>query len=213
MNFDKFVSMVASLPCFDMATVIQLTDDPRAAVTNQLYRWSKAGKLIQLRRGMYTLEDRYRQVSLPPAALANVLYHPSCLSGLWALSYYGLIPEGVPIYTCITTRTPRQFKNPFGTFQYTNIKQAFFFGYQEVLIAGSTVLIAKAEKALLDMFHLTQGEWHSDRMVEMRFQQTDLIDRELLHTYAERMGKPRILRAVGVWLRTCDEENKGGVEI
>ena len=213
MTFDKFIELMSSLPCFDMAAVIQLTDDSRATVTNQLYRWSEAGKLIRLRQGVYTLADRYRQTPLPPATLANIMYRPSYLSGLWALSYYGLIPDAVPVYTSITTRTPRQFNNPFGVFTYTNIKQDFFFGYHEIVIAEAAVLLAAAEKALLDVFHLTKGEWDPDRMTEMRFQQTNLINRDLLQTYAGRMGKPRISRAVETWLRSSDEEDEGSVEL
>ncbi|RKX73479.1 MAG: hypothetical protein DRP60_11810, partial [Spirochaetes bacterium] len=83
MVFDKFIDLTSSIPYFDMAAVVQLTDDSRRTITNQLYRWSEAGKIIQLRQGMYTLADRYRQVTLSPAALANNLYRPSYLSSHW----------------------------------------------------------------------------------------------------------------------------------
>jgi len=127
------------------------------------------------------------------------------------LSFYGLIPDAVPVYTSITTRTPRQFNNHFGVYSYKNIKQNFFFGYHETLIAEGVVLLASAEKALLDLFHLTKGEWDPYRMTEMRFQQTDLINRDLLQSYAARMGKPRISRAVETWLQAGNDE--GSVEL
>ena len=199
MRLDAAVELLGAMPFFDLATVVQLTEESHASVVNQLHRWCRAGKLVPLRRGMYTFADRYRRAPVSPAALANALYTPSYVSGLWALGFHGLIPEGVSAYTSVTTRTPRRFDNPFGAFLYTAIKRSFFFGYRTVSVAGAEVVLATPEKALLDLFHLSSGEWDRPRMIEMRFQQDEGIDRRRLQAYAQRMGKPRILRAVQVW--------------
>ncbi len=213
MRLDTAVELLGAMPFFDLATVAQLTEESHPSVVNQLHRWSRAGKLVPLRRGMYTFVDRYRRVPVSPATLANVLYSPSYISGLWALGFFGLIPEGVSAYTSVTTRTPRRFDNPFGAFRYTAIKRSFFFGYRTVSIAGAEVVLAMAEKALLDLFHLSSGEWNRPRMIEMRFQQTGMVDRRRLQAYAQRMGKPRILRAVQVWRECCDAREEDGVEL
>ena len=213
MRLDTAVELLGAMPFFDLATVVQLTEESHPSVVNQLHRWSRAGKLVPLRRGMYTFVDRYRRVPVSPATLANVLYSPSYISGLWALGFFGLIPEGVSAYTSVTTRTPRRFDNPFGAFRYTAIKRSFFFGYRTVSIAGAEVVLATAEKALLDLFHLSSGEWNRPRMIEMRFQQTGMVDRRRLQAYAQRMGKPRILRAVQVWRECCDAREEDGVEL
>ena len=213
MRLDTAVELFGAMPFFDLATVVQLTDESHAGVVNQLHRWSRSGKLVPLRRGMYTFADRYRRVPVSPATLANALYSPSYVSGLWALGFYGLIPEGVSAYTSVTTRTPRRFENPFGAFRYTAIKRSFFFGYRTVSIAGAETVIATAEKALLDLFHLSSGEWDRPRVVEMRFQQAEGIDRRRLQAYAGRMGKPRILRAVQVWRECCDVSEDDGVDL
>ena len=209
MRLDTAVGLLGAMPFFDLATVVQLTEESHSSAVNQLHRWSRAGKLVPLRRGMYTFVDRYRRVPVSPAALANALYTPSYISGLWALGFLGLIPEGVSAYTSVTTRTPRRFDNPFGAFRYTAIKRSFFFGYRTVSIAGAEVVIATAEKALLDLFHLSSGEWDGPRMIEMRFQQTEVVDRRRLEAYARRMGRPRILRAVRVWRECCDAGEDG----
>ena len=99
MRLDEVADLLGASPWFDLPAVVQLSGEPRRDVVNQLYRWSRAGKVIPLRRGMYALADRYRRVRVPPATLANALYVPSYLSGLWALGFYGLIPEAVPVYT------------------------------------------------------------------------------------------------------------------
>ena len=213
MCLDAALDLLGSLPFFDLATVAQLTEEPHGSLVNQMHRWSRAGKLVPLRRGMYAFADRYRRVPVSPASLANALYSPSYLSGLWALAFHGLIPEAVPSYTSVTTRTPRRFDNRFGAFVYHAIKRDFFFGYRTVSIAGAEVVIATPEKALLDLFHLNSGEWDRPRMVEMRFQQGEGIDRRRLREYAQRMGKPRILRAVQVWLECCDAPDDDGVDL
>ena len=213
MRLDTAVDLLGAMPFFDLATVAQLTDEPHASVVNQLHRWRRAGKLVPLRRGVYTFAERYRRSPVSPAALANALYAPSYISGLWALGFHGLIPESVAAHTSVTTRPPRQFDNPFGAFVYTAIKRRFFFGYRTVSIAGTDVVLATPEKALLDLFHLHSGEWNRPRMIEMRFQQTEGIDRQRLQAYAERMGKPRILRAVEVWQKCCGASEDGGVDL
>ncbi len=209
MRLDTAVDLLGAMPFFDLATVVQLTGESHPSVVNQFHRWSRAGKLVPLRRGLYTFVDRYRRAPVSPATLANALYSPSYISGPWALGFFGLIPEGVSAYTSVTTRTPRRFDNPFGAFRYTAIKRSFFFGYRTVSIAGAEAVIATAEKALLDLFHLGSGEWDRPRMIEMRFQQTGMVDRRRLQAYAQRMGKPRILRAVQVWRECCDAREDG----
>ena len=213
MRLDTAVELFGAMPFFDLATVVQLTEESHASAVNQLHRWGRDGKLVPLRRGMYTFADRYRRVPVSPATLANALYSPSYISGLWALGFYGLIPEGVSVYTSVSTRTPRRFDNPFGAFLYTAIKRSFFFGYRTVSVGGAEAVLATAEKALLDLFHLSRGEWDRPRMVEMRFQQDEGIDRHRLQAYAHRMGKPRILRAVQVWRDCCAAPEDGGVDL
>ena len=213
MRLDEVADLLSATPWFDLATVVQLTGEPRRDVVNQLYRWSRAGKLLPLRRGMYALADRYRRASVPRAALANALCFPSYLSGPWALAFYGLIPEAVPVYTSVTTRGPAYFENTFGMFRYTSIRRSMFFGYHSVSVAGGEALVATAEKALLDLFHLHPGEWDRRRMTEMRFQQTDIVDRDRLRAFAHRIGKPRIGRAVDTWLACRAEQEAEGVEL
>ena len=77
------------------------------------------------------------------------------------------------------------------------------------------MVIATPEKALLDLFHLHGGEWDGPRMREMRFQHCDVVDPRRLLAGAHRMGKPRILRAVGVWRACCGapDEGEDGVDL
>ena len=152
------------MSCFDLPLLVQGFDDPRAGVRVQLSRWMKQGKIIGLRRGVYALGENYRHTPLTPPALANQIYRPSYLSGLWALGFHDLIPERVVWLTSVTSRVPRRFENPVGVVDYRNIKQDCFFGYRTVAHGGAEILVAEPEKALLDHWHLTEGEWTTERL-------------------------------------------------
>jgi len=179
----------------------------------QLSRWMKQGKVIGLRRGMYTLSDTYRRAPIVPAALANPLYRPSYLSGLWALACYDLIPERVVWFTSVTTRVPRRFENPFGTFDYRNLKQDFFFGQQVVDWGGHPVALAEPEKALLDHWHLSDGPWTPERLDEMRYQHMERVSADRLLDYAGRFRSPRLERAAKRWLDLAARAGAGSVTL
>jgi len=209
MSYDDVVKLAGAMPCFDLALLAQAFDDRRDAIRVQLSRWMTQGKVIGLRRGMYTLSDTYRRVPLTPAMLANQLYRPSYLSGLWALGYYDLIPERVVRFTSVSPRVPRRFENPFGVFDYRNIKQDCFFGFSSAGIGDQKLLIAEPEKALLDHWHLTEGEWTPERLNEMRYQHVVRVDPERLAIYAQRFRSPRLDRAVQRWLRFASDADEG----
>ncbi|MFA5262249.1 MAG: hypothetical protein WC378_00380 [Opitutaceae bacterium] len=213
MNFESLVKLTRAIPCFDLPLLVQVFDDPRESIRVQLSRWMKQGKVIGLRRGRYTLAEMYRQAPLTPSTLANQLYRPSYLSGLWGLGYHDLIPERVVWLTSVTSRVPRRFENPFGVFDYRNIKQDCFFGYRAVAHSGAEILVAEPEKALLDHWHLTEGEWTTERLEEMRYQHVELVGKDRLRGYAERFRSPRLDRAVQRWLEISVEVEKGTVTL
>ncbi|MEI6393982.1 MAG: hypothetical protein WCT12_23120 [Verrucomicrobiota bacterium] len=201
------------MPHFDLPLLVQAFDDPRESIRVQLSRWAQQGKVIGLRRGFYTLSEPYRRVPVSPAALANALYRPAYLSGLWALGFYDLIPERVHWLTSVTTRPPQRFENPFGLFDYRNIKQASFFGYRTVRDGTVDILVADPEKALLDHWHLNEGEWTDGRLEEMRYQNVERVDAERLRAYAARYRSPRLERAVGQWMAFATAAQEGTVRL
>lgn len=209
MFFDDVVKLAGTMPCFDLALLAQAFDDRREAIRVQLSRWMTQGKVIGLRRGMYTLSETYRRTQLTPAVLANALYRPSYLSGLWALGHYDLIPERVIRFTCVTSRVPRRFENPFGVFDYRNIKQDCFFGFAAAGVSDQKFLVAEPEKAMLDHWHLTEGEWTPERLDEMRYQHVAQVEPERLRLYAQRFRSPRLVRAVEHWLRLASDAEEG----
>jgi predicted transcriptional regulator of viral defense system len=213
MNYGSLVKLTGAMPWFDLPLLVQAFDDRREGIRVQLSRWIRQGKVIGLRRGMYTLPETYRRATLNPAALANDLYRPSYLSGLWAMGFHDMIPERVVWLTSITSRAPRRFENPFGVFDYRHIKQDCFFGCRTVTHGGQRILVAEPEKALLDHWHLTAGEWTSRRIEEMRYQHGDRVSERKLRAYARRFRSPRLGRAVNEWLHCAAETEKGTVRL
>ena len=213
MTYEELFERLGGQAHFDLAMVVQLSGEPRASIRVQLHRWSKKGRLLALRRGMYAWPEAYRRAPLNPAALANALHSPSYLSGAWALGFYGLIPEQVVSYTSVTTRSPRRFENPVGTFEYRHIKPGAFFGYQGMEIDGAKVQMATVEKALLDFWHLSKGPWTPVRMAGMRFQNFDVVKPRRLEEHARRFRSPRLVVAVGVFNALAREAAEGTVAL
>lgn len=211
MKSSDLADLVSGLVCFDLSLLVQAFPDRRAAIRLQLARWVKQGKVVHLRRGMYTLPDQTRKIRLDPAVLAQHLCRPSYLSGLWALGFHDMIPERVVVHTSATTRLPAGFTNAFGVYEYRHIKQESFFGYDHVAYGGDKILVARPEKALLDHWHLTPGEWTRDRLFEMRYHSLEKVDPARLQDYAARFQRPRLNRAVSRWLELAQESDAAGV--
>jgi hypothetical protein len=198
MRLETFLRAVGPLPCFDLPLAEQVIGKPRRQIVTQLSRWISGGHLIPLRRGLYSVSEGLRKAPLSPLQVANELYRPSYLSGLWALGYYGIIPERVVLFTSVTTRVTRRFVNTLGEFAYSNIRKDLFRDFSKRTIDGAGVWIADPEKALLDHWHLHSGEWSPERMTAMRFQSFEMIDTGKLGTMAARFP-PRVRRAVAAW--------------
>jgi hypothetical protein len=211
MKYEDLTQLAGSLVCFDLPLLVQAFSDRRPAVLLQLSRWTAQGKVIPLRRGIYTLADRARKTPLDPALLAQHLCRPSYLSGLWALGFRDMIPERVVLHTSVTPRLPARFDNACGGFEYRHLKQSSFFGYEQVPYGSGTILVAHPEKALLDHWHLSAGEWTSDRLAEMRYHNMKLVDQRRLRDYAARFKRPRLDRAVDRWLELAERCDDGDV--
>lgn len=208
MNIQTFLAKANALPYFDLPMALHWTGLTRQSLLIQLARWTKAGYLISLRRGLHTVAEPYRKLALSATGLANEIYAPSYLSLEWALSRHGIIPEAVPVLTSITTRGTKIFKNECGRFEYRQVKQILFFGYHRVKIMNENVFMAKPEKALLDFFYFSKGEWTDSRHEEMRWQNLNVIHINDLHKMSTYFPE-RVLNALdGIKNRKTQSKEK-----
>jgi predicted transcriptional regulator of viral defense system len=206
MKFDELVSFTSKQPVFETGLLLAGTVDP-GDVRRQLSRWTQAGKVIQLRRGVYTLAAPYQHVPPHPFVIANTLLPGSYVSLHSALAHYGLIPEFVSQTLSVSTLRPSQWHNPLGDFRFQHVAAHLFFGYQKVsLTVGQEAFVALPEKALLDLIHLTPNGEDPLFLAGLRLQNLESLDRERLKSLAERAGKPKWLRAVSRLFLLIDEE-------
>ena len=154
MKFEDLVRLVKEEPVFTSGLLISGNVDPRE-VRRQLSRWTEAGKVVQLRRGLYALGEPFTFAASRashPFLIANRLMKASYVSLQSALAWYGMIPEHVPVTTSVTTRRPWSWDTPLGAFTYHHVKTGLFHSYAPIEVSPGTVaLVATREKALLDL--------------------------------------------------------------
>jgi hypothetical protein len=206
MKFDELLASVSKQPLFETGLLLAGAVDPND-VRRQLSRWVKARRVIQLRRGLYTLAEPYQQTHPHPSLIANSLLPGSYVSLQSALAYYGLIPEYVAQTLSVTTQRPAHWRNELGDFRFQHLAIHLLFGYQQVnLMPGQEAFIAFPEKALLDLVHLTSNGDAPAFLVGLRLQNLEQLNPQRLQALAGRAGKPKWLRAAFQILALIEEE-------
>lgn len=124
-----------------------------AAPRNVISRLVKSGDLIRVKKGIYLFGPHYAKRPYSLEILANKIYGPSYVSREYALSYWGIIPEGVKEVTCMTTGKKKNFETPVGRFSYLPQEAAAFsLGVTYLKVSDDAgALIATPEKALFDL--------------------------------------------------------------
>ena len=134
-------------------------------------RMVKKGDLIRLKNGFFVIAEKIKKKPVPFEQIANLLYGPSYLSFEWALSYYGMIPEGVYVMTSAVATRSKSYKTPLGMFDYTYLShKRYAIGIDQKENASGRFLIATPEKALVDLVH------HKSKKLSSKELLTDLIE-------------------------------------
>ncbi|MGA9349862.1 MAG: type IV toxin-antitoxin system AbiEi family antitoxin domain-containing protein [Anaerolineae bacterium] len=189
------LEIVGDEPTFETSLLLAGDVDP-ANARRQLSRWTKAGRLYQLRRGIYALAPPFQKVKPHPFLIANRMVRASYVSLQAALAYYDLIPEYVPVVTSVTTARPGRWETPLGVYEFRHMKTDLLFGYRLTDLDGSQkAFVATPEKALLDLIYLQPSGDSPDYLQELRLQSLDRLDPEELHRQADRTGSPKLRRA------------------
>jgi len=209
MKFEELLEIVGEEALFETGLLLA-GDVDVADVRVQLSRWTAAGRIIQLRRGLYALAPPYQVVAPHPFLVANRLLQPSYVSVQAALAHYGLIPEYVAVVTSVTTRRPGTWETALGRYTFRSLKQNRFFGYRQVEVAeGQQAFVATPEKALLDLVYLEPGADDPEYLAELRLQNLERLDLDRLGAQAERADSPKLARAAEVIAEMVAEEGEG----
>lgn len=206
MEFDEMLHIVGKEPVFHTGLLLA-GDVDHVHVRRQLGRWVKAGKVYQLRRGLYALAPPYQQVKPHPFTVANQLVRPSYVSLQSALAYYGMIPEYVPMTTSVTTDRPREFDSPLGKYRFHHIKKERFFAFDLIdLGKGQAAYLASPEKSLLDLVYLHPGGDSISYLQSLRLQNLEQIAPSVLNEITEKSNSPKLERAAEHILQITAEE-------
>jgi len=206
MYFQKTSPNLTNLPVFESGHLYAGADNPQQ-VQRQLADWVRAGKVIQLRRGFYTLAQPHKSERPHSYVIANHMVKASYTSLHTVLSHYDLIPEHVAVVTSVTTSRPGTWQNLYGHFSYQHIQSHLFFGFEYRQVTKMQwAYMATPEKALLDLIYLTPGADNEGYIRELRLQNLDQLDIKRLTAYVERINKPKLKRTLPLILQTIEEE-------
>jgi len=176
-------------------------------VRRQLGRWVKAGKVYQLRRGLYALAPPYQQNRPHPFLIANQLVRPSYVSLQSTLTYYGLIPEYVPVTTNVTSGRPQELVTPLGKYQFQRVKKERFFAFSlEELGDDQDAYVAAPEKALLDLAYLHPSGDSLPYLRGLWLQNLEQINSTSLKEIALKFDSLKIERAAENIIRVMRED-------
>jgi len=204
MNYLEFKEKFLDLGCFN---IYQVYAWKPGFDRNNFVRWTRKGLLIRLRQGYYTFPE-YK--GKPDFALyfANRIYRPSYVSLHRALSFYGIIPEGVIQITSVTTLKTASFSNAVGEYVYKSVHPDFMFGYDLKTIAGDrAIYLARPEKALIDLLYIYPFYDTIQALEDLRLDDDFLhndLDISLLEEYTSRYKKKALERRIQLMKNTYD---------
>ena len=207
MEFNRLLDLVGEEPVFETALLLAGKVNPDI-VRLQLTRWTKSGRVYQLRRGLYALAPPYQKVKPHPFLIANRIQQASYVSGQSALAFYGLIPDTLHGTLSVTTGRPEQRETPLGVFEFRHVKTELLHGYRMTGLSpatarqpGQQALVATPEKAVLDLVYLQPGGEAPEYLQELRLQNLERLDLDALRRQADTFNTPKLRRAVEVITR------------
>ncbi|MEW5871463.1 MAG: hypothetical protein AB1894_19475 [Chloroflexota bacterium] len=195
MEFEQLLEIVAGEPVFETGLLLAGKVDP-ANVHLQLTRWKNAGRVYQLRRGLYALAPPYQKVRPHPFLIANRLQRASYVSCQSALAFYGLIPDTPYTTISVTSGRSGRWRTPLGDFEFRHIQPARLRGYCTIDLGNrQQALVATPEKALLDLVYLQPGGDAPAYLGELRLQNLERLDEAELQRQARAFDSPKLSRA------------------
>jgi predicted transcriptional regulator of viral defense system len=212
MEFERMLELVGDDPVFETALLLAGKVNPDI-VRLQLTRWTKSGRVYQLRRGLYAIAPPYQKVKPHPFLIANRMQRASYVSGQSALAFYGLIPDTVHVTLSVTTGRPGQRETPLGVFEFRHVKRELLHGYRMTDLQGlkqpeQQALVATPEKALLDLVYLQPGGDTPEYLRELRLQNLERLDLDKLRRQAETFNTPKLRRAFEAITRLAQSDTQ-----
>ncbi|OGO14943.1 MAG: hypothetical protein A2Z14_17040, partial [Chloroflexi bacterium RBG_16_48_8] len=159
MNISMLTSF-ASIPYFTIegfrqVAGIEESNDPHTRIA--LYRWTKAGHVIRLKKGVYMTRQFYEihrgDLSFS-SAMSAILQPQSYISLETILQRHGILTEATYPVTAITAKHTRLIENKLGTFIYRHVRSSLYRGFIIADYYGVPFAEASLPKALFDYLYL-----------------------------------------------------------
>lgn len=156
---NELLTPFEGMPYFTIEGFRQIAgmNSPDQVVRNSLYRWVKAGHLLQLKKGVYMTRRFYEQHRgdyLFSAAVSAILIPQSYVSLEFILQRHNLLTEVTYPITCMTLKVTRRIVNEIGTYWYRNIRPDLYRGFTITEYFGIRIAQATVGKALFDYLYL-----------------------------------------------------------
>jgi len=204
MKFVELLEIVEDEPVFETGFLVAGRPRERGLAA-QLSRWCGSGKLLRLRRGLYSLPPPYRKVIPHPFLVANRLVPGSYVSGLSALAHANAIPEFVPEVTSCGPGRPHVRETPLGRFSFRYLKGRLRAGYAQVDLGGDQrAFVASPEKAFLDLVHLQPGGDDPDWIAGLRLN-LEVLRPDGIEAVSVAAGSPKLVRAAACVRRMAND--------
>jgi hypothetical protein len=191
MKFERLLELVGDEPVFETSLFLAGEVDPHI-VRLQLTRWTKSGRIYQLRRSLYAIAPPHQKVKPHPFLIANRLQRASYISQQSALAFYGLIPDTVHVTLSVSAGRRERLETPLGSFEFRHIKPQLLRGYRMVDL-GRTQPVQQALVAT----PRPSSTWSIYNQVaihphtcELRLQNLDQLNLDDLHRQSELSPHP-----------------------
>lgn len=175
----------------------------------RLVEWQQKGYISKLINKWYVFNNTPVNEFLL-SKISNSLIRPSYISLQTALSFHGLIPEGVYSFTAVTTRKTTNYETGYGNFIYRTLKPQLYFGYHVDRANGLPVLMAEPEKAILDFLYLsatlnTVKDMEALRINSETFE--TIVNRQKLLSYAVCFESATLNRRLKLLIKSLHHAN------
>jgi len=192
----------------DLARLLQTTDNARYAIVKRAF---KSGDLVRLRKGLYLVACKTKQILPDQFELALLMYGPSIISLESALSYHGLIPEAVYTTTCVSPKRAQEFQTYIGIFSYKRVPaKGFYASVDRITTPTGTILIADPWRALADFMYVRRKYWKdlADLEGDMRIDAQTMLesDHGSLKMLSDTYASPRVRVALKRFLNEVTQK-------
>ena len=197
-----FIERMKPLGVFSRADieVVYPDLDPR-----RLYEWQLKGYILKLRNSWYCLPDFLKE-SHSTWIIANTVHAPSYVSLESALSFYGILPEGVYMCTSVCTTRTLRINMAGHEYEFCRLREKHYSGYrlEDTGSFGRRVRIAFPEKAVADFFYLRTSYNSEDEIRDLRFDESSLdggLDLDRLYSYTGLYGTAALEKRIKILLK------------